>query len=77
MMHLVLSEVTQFVFPQSAFIPIAIGFFGLGTGYLIWGGQSLTGFTRPSPAVNKTMGMWGFWMPGLCNSSLVSTFSLD
>jgi hypothetical protein len=36
----------------------------LGTGYFIWGGQALFGFPKTSPEVNKTMGMWGFWMPG-------------
>lgn len=50
--------------PQSAFLPIAIGFFGLGTNYFVWGGQAL--FNRPatSPEVNRTMGMWGIWMGG-------------
>ena len=43
---------------------MAIGFFGLGVGYFIWGGQALFGFPKPSPEVNRTMGMWGFWMPG-------------
>src|ERR1035437_8141376 len=28
------------------------------------GGQSLFGFPRTSPEVNRTMAMWGFWMPG-------------
>jgi hypothetical protein len=28
------------------------------------GGQALFGFPKSSPEVNKTMGMWGFWMPG-------------
>ena len=52
-------------FAQSPFLPIAIGFFGLGTGYFIWGGQALFGFPRGgSPEVDRTMGMWGFWMPG-------------
>ena len=59
---------TQFVFPQSAFIPIAIGFFGLGTGYFVWGGHALFGFPRTtsesSPDVERTMGMWALWMPG-------------
>lgn len=55
---------TQFVFPLSAFVPIAIGFFGLGTGYFIWGGQELFGYPKSSPEVDRTMGMWGFWMPG-------------
>jgi hypothetical protein len=51
-------------FAQSAYAPIAIGFFGLGTGYFVWGGQALFGFPAESPEVNRTMGMWGFWMPG-------------
>lgn len=51
-------------FAQSVFVPIAIGFFGLGTGYFIWGGQALFGFPRATPEVNKSIGMWGFWMPG-------------
>ena len=51
-------------FPNSAFIPIAIGFFGLGTGYFIWGGQALFGYPKPSPEVNRTMGLWGIWLPG-------------
>lgn len=51
-------------FAQSVFVPIAIGFFGLGTGYFIWGGQALFGIPRATPEVNKSIGMWGFWMPG-------------
>ncbi|HVB97905.1 MAG TPA: hypothetical protein VNJ12_01045 [Candidatus Dormibacteraeota bacterium] len=51
-------------FVASRYVPVAIGFFGLGTGYFIWGGQALSGFPKTSPDVNKTMGMWGFWMPG-------------
>jgi len=51
-------------FATSKFVPVAVGFFGLATGYLIWGGQALFGFPTASPDVNRTMGMWGFWMPG-------------
>ncbi|HEU5346708.1 MAG TPA: hypothetical protein VFU60_20335 [Ktedonobacterales bacterium] len=51
-------------FAPSVFLPIAIGFFGLGCGYFIWGGQALFGFPESKPEVNKSMGMWGFWMPG-------------
>jgi hypothetical protein len=57
-------ETQAFSFAASRFVPVAIGFFGLGTGYFIWGGQALFGFPKSSPEVNKTMGMWGFWMPG-------------
>lgn len=51
-------------FAPSVFLPIAIGFFGLGTGYFVWGGQALFGYPKGSPEVNRTMGMWAFWMPG-------------
>src|ERR1700741_4551590 len=57
-------ETQAFSFAASRFVPVAIGFFGLGTGYFIWGGQALFGFPRTSQEVNRTMGMWGFWMPG-------------
>ena len=53
-----------FRFASSPFVPIAIGFFGLGTGYLVWGGQALFDLPKTSPEVNKTLGLWGFWMPG-------------
>ncbi|HJT54929.1 MAG TPA: hypothetical protein VJ761_00430, partial [Ktedonobacteraceae bacterium] len=56
---------TQFVFPASAFLPLAIGFFGLGTGYFVWGGHAVFGYPKEaSPDVSRTMGMWAFWMPG-------------
>jgi hypothetical protein len=48
----------------SAYAPVAIGFFGLAVGYFIWGGQALFGFPKDSPEVARTMGIWGFWMPG-------------
>jgi hypothetical protein len=57
-------ETQAFTFAASRFVPVAIGFFGLGTGYFIWGGQALFGFPKTSQEVNRTMGMWGFWMPG-------------
>ncbi len=53
-----------FAFANSSYWPIAIGFFGLGTGYFIWGGQALFGYPKTGPEVDRTMGMWGFWMPG-------------
>ena len=57
-------ETQTFTFGSSHYAPIAIGFFGLATGYFIWGGQALFGFPKTSPEVNRTMGLWGFWMPG-------------
>jgi hypothetical protein len=50
--------------PLSAFPPLAVGFFGLGTGYLIYGPQELFGFPRRDQAVDETSGIWGIWMPG-------------
>src|ERR1700757_829127 len=51
-----------FTFASSPFVPVAIGFFGLGTGYFIWGGQALFGVPKSSPEVNRTLGLWGFWI---------------
>src|SRR5229473_161699 len=34
-----------FEFPVSAYVLLAIAFFGLGTGYLIFGPQGITGFS--------------------------------
>jgi hypothetical protein len=55
---------TAFTFPESAFVPIALGFFGLGTGYLIYGAQELFGLPERNRAVDITTGLWGIWMPG-------------
>lgn len=46
------------------YVPVAIGFFGLATGYFMWVGQALFGFPKDSPEIDRTLGMWGFWMPG-------------
>ncbi|MGA7172780.1 MAG: hypothetical protein WB020_04270, partial [Candidatus Dormiibacterota bacterium] len=50
--------------PTSVFPPLALGFFGLGTGYLIYGPQELFGFPPRDQAVNLSTGIWGIWMPG-------------
>ena len=55
---------TTVSFPASAFPPLAIGFFGLGTGYLIYGPQELFGWPRRDRAVDVSTGIWGIWMPG-------------
>jgi hypothetical protein len=55
---------TVFSFPTSAFPPLAVGFFGLGTGYLIYGPQELFGRPPRSRAVDISYGLWGIWMPG-------------
>ena len=53
-------ETQTFTFASSPFVPVAIGFFGLGTGYFIWGGQALFGFPKTTAEVNRTLGLWGF-----------------
>ena len=51
--------------PTSPFPPLAVGFFGLGTGYLIYGPQELFGFPRRGEEnVDFGSGVWGVWMPG-------------
>jgi hypothetical protein len=50
----------------SAFPPLALGFFGLGTGYLIWGPQELAGWPQRDERVDRSLGVWGIWMPGFC-----------
>lgn len=51
---------------MSPFVPIALGFFGLGTGYLIWGPQELFGFPARDASVDRSLGIWGIFLPGLC-----------
>jgi hypothetical protein len=50
--------------PTSAFPPLAVGFMGLGTGYLIYGPQELFHWPKRSDSVNLGTGIWGIWMPG-------------
>lgn len=58
-------------FSTSAFPPLALGFMGLGTGYLIYGPRELLGWlTRDKVSVDYPMGVWGLWLPGSCSSSL-------
>ena len=51
-------------FPTSPFPPLAVGFFGLGTGYLIYGPQELLGYPPRGEGVDFGTGVWGIWMPG-------------
>ncbi len=44
--------------------PVALGFFGLGTGYLIYGPWEFFGKFEKSPELNRSLGQWGIWMPG-------------
>src|ERR1700693_5297895 len=50
--------------PQSPFPPLAVGFFGLRTGYLLYGPQEVFGSPARSDSVDFATGMWGIWMPG-------------
>ena len=50
--------------PTSPFPPLAVGFFGLGTGYLIYGAQELFGYPPRGESVDHATGVWGIWMPG-------------
>ncbi|HEY5987398.1 MAG TPA: hypothetical protein VIV12_13645 [Streptosporangiaceae bacterium] len=61
-MHAVLAQ--EVSFPVSAFVPLAVGFFGLGTGYLIYGPQELLKLPSRNRAVDLATGIWGIWMPG-------------
>ncbi len=45
--------------------PLALGFFGLGTGYYIYGGWEFFGIPKDnSEKVSKVIGQWGIWIPG-------------
>src|SRR6266446_852028 len=50
--------------PESPFPPLAVGFMGLGTGYLVSGPQELLGYPKRGESVDFATGMWGIWMPG-------------
>ena len=50
--------------PQFPFPPLAVGFMGLGTGYLVSGPQELFGYPKRDDDVDFATGMWGIWMPG-------------
>jgi hypothetical protein len=58
------SAATVVNFAPSSFVPLALGFFGLGTGYLIYGPQELAGYPQRDRKVDVTTGIWGIWMPG-------------
>ncbi|WP_430626362.1 hypothetical protein [Sulfobacillus thermotolerans] len=57
------------MFTQSAFLPIAIGFFGLGTNYFVWGGQALFNHPPNGPEIDKAVAIWGIWMGGFMQFS--------
>lgn len=41
----------------STFVPLALGFFGLGTGYLIYGPKELFHWPKRDVAVDKSTGV--------------------
>ncbi|WP_327292975.1 hypothetical protein [Streptomyces sp. NBC_01198] len=53
-------------FAPSDFPPLALAFFGLGTGYLIWAPHELIGWPRRDERVDRSLGVWGIWLPGFC-----------
>jgi hypothetical protein len=55
---------STFALEPSIYVPLAVGFFGLATGYFIWGPQELFGWPRSTPDMERAMGLWGIWMPG-------------
>jgi hypothetical protein len=56
--------VTTVQFPASTLPPLALGFFGLGTGYLIYGPQELFKLPQKNRGLDVASGIWGVWMPG-------------
>jgi hypothetical protein len=54
----------QLSLPTSPFPPLAVGFLGLGTGYLVYGTQELFGYPRRDERTDLGTGIWGLWMPG-------------
>jgi hypothetical protein len=53
----VLAQVQEVSFPTSAFVSLAVGFFGLGTGYLIYGPQELFRLPGRDRAVDLITGI--------------------
>jgi hypothetical protein len=60
-----MADPTEFQFSVSTFAPLAVGFFGLGTGYLIYFSQELFDWPRSDERVLISTGIWGIFMPGL------------
>jgi hypothetical protein len=54
------------IFPETSFVPVVLGFFGLGVGYLIYGPQELFHAPHRDASVDRATGVWGIFMPGLC-----------
>ena len=60
----VLAASIRLSLPTSPFPPLAVGFMGLGTGYLIYGTQELFGYPKRDERADLAAGIWGLWMPG-------------
>ncbi len=56
---------TEFALAQSAYVPLGLAFFGLGTGYLIFGPQELLNFPAKTEQTEISNAWWGFFMPGV------------
>lgn len=52
-------------FAPSPFSPIAMSFFGLGTGYIILGGQALFNYPPSTADVRRALGVWAVCVPGV------------
>jgi hypothetical protein len=50
--------------PVSGFPPLALGFMGLGTGYLIYGIQEFFHYPPRNVENDVATGIWGLWLPG-------------
>jgi hypothetical protein len=50
--------------PVSLYPPLAVGFFGLGTGYLIYAPYELVHWPPRTESIDRATGVWGLWMPG-------------
>ncbi|HEY0936511.1 MAG TPA: hypothetical protein VGD91_22585 [Trebonia sp.] len=60
--------------PQSPVPPLAVGFTGLGTSYLIYGPQGLFGFPRRNEPADFGTGIWGSWMPGFMQQLITGLY---
>jgi hypothetical protein len=54
--------------PESPFPPLAVGFMGLGTGYLIYGPQELLGYPARNDSVDFATACGASGCPGSCSS---------
>ena len=58
-------EAQAVTFASSPFAPLAIGFFGLGTGYFIWGGQALVWISQDQSGSQPDPGVMGLLDAGV------------